>query len=85
MKLKQKINSFFENRILILQIILVILSVIFICRLFFLQIIKGDEYRKDSESRLLRITKVEAPRGEMTDRNGVVLATNRLRIRYCNI
>lgn len=85
MKLKEKINTFFENRILILQIILIILSVIFICRLFFLQIIKGDEYRKDSESRLLRITKVEAPRGEMTDRNGVVLATNRLRIRYCNI
>lgn len=78
MKVKEKIKAFGESRLLILQIILVIISIVFICRLFYLQIINGEEYRKESESRLLRTTKVEAPRGEITDRNGVVLATNRL-------
>lgn len=78
MKIKDKIKALGENRILILQIILIIISIVFICRLFWLQVINGEEYRKKSSSKLLRTTKVEAPRGEIDDRNGVVLATNRL-------
>lgn len=78
MKFKDKIKEISENRILILQIILIIISIIFVCRLFWIQIINGEEYRKMSSSKLLRNIKVEAPRGEIDDRNGVVLATNRL-------
>ena len=47
-------------------------------RLIDLQIVNGEEYREKSEQKMLRETVVEAPRGEIYDRNGVVLATNKL-------
>ncbi len=46
-------------------------------RLIHLQIIKGDEYRKQSEQRLFRTTSVEAPRGDILDRNGKELVKNK--------
>ncbi len=42
-----------------------------------LQVIKGEEYRNTSQSRLFREASVQAPRGEIFDRNGVLVATNR--------
>lgn len=47
-------------------------------RLIDLQLVNGAEYRELSEQKMLRETIVEAPRGEIYDRNGVVLATNKL-------
>lgn len=74
----RKIRSFFENRTLILIIIIILISLIFILRLFNLQIINGKEYREKSQTRMLRTEEIEAPRGEITDRNGIVLATSKL-------
>lgn len=73
-----KIKSFFENRTLILIILIIIISLIFILRLFNLQIVNGEEYREKSQTRMLRNESIEASRGEITDRNGVVLATSKL-------
>lgn len=77
-KILEKVLAFFENRILILNIIIGIISVIFIIQLFNLQILHGDEYREKSEKRMLRKETQVASRGEITDRNGVVLASNKL-------
>ena len=77
-KILEKVSAFFENRILILNIIIGIISVIFIIQLFNLQILHGDEYREKSEKRMLRKETQVASRGEITDRNGVVLASNKL-------
>lgn len=46
-------------------------------RLFFLQIIKGDYYRGLSSQNHIRVVIKPAPRGLISDRNGVVLADSR--------
>ena len=42
------------------------------------EIINGEEYRKKAKTRMLRTANIEATRGEITDRNGVVLATSKV-------
>ena len=77
-KLYKKFLEFINNRSLMLYIIVVIVAVIYIVQLFNLQIINGKEYREKSEKRMLRTENITAPRGEIYDRNGVVLATSKL-------
>jgi penicillin-binding protein 2 len=45
-------------------------------RLFFLQVIKGDSYRKLSDSNRTRTIPIHAPRGIIFDRQGVPLVFN---------
>ncbi len=47
------------------------------CHLFYLQIIRGSAYYSLSINNSIRVLPVEAPRGRILDRNGVVLADNR--------
>lgn len=61
------------------------LAVIFICmfaglvvRLFNLQIVQGEEYMRKYESKILRTAYTTGTRGNIYDRNGVVLARNEL-------
>lgn len=61
-----------------MYIVVIVISVIFIVTLFNLQIINGENYREQSEKRMLRTKNITAPRGEIYDRNGVILATNKL-------
>ena len=58
--------------------VVIVISVIFIATLFNLQIVNGENYREQSEKRMLRTKNITAPRGEIYDRNGVILATNKL-------
>ncbi len=46
--------------------------------LFRMQVLKGGYYRSLSERNRIRVIYLEAPRGQIFDRNGVVLATSRL-------
>ncbi|NOQ22926.1 MAG: penicillin-binding protein 2 [Candidatus Aegiribacteria sp.] len=46
-------------------------------RLFYLQIVKGDYYRGLSSQNHIRVVTKPAPRGLISDRNGVVLADSR--------
>ena len=70
--MNQKTNLRFN----ILTTIIYIFGIILLFRLFNLQIIKGEEYREESNSKLAREKTIEAPRGEILDRNGTVLVTN---------
>jgi penicillin-binding protein 2 len=47
-----------------------------VARLYFLQVVKGSYYAGVAEDNRLRIISTDAPRGEIRDRNGVVLATD---------
>lgn len=67
-----------KDRYLIMYIVVIVISVIFIATLFNLQIVNGENYREQSEKRMLRTKNITAPRGEIYDRNGVILATNKL-------
>ena len=47
-------------------------------RLWYLQILSGDEYRAEANANRVREIKVQAPRGEIVDRNGQALVENRV-------
>ena len=49
-----------------------------ICSLFYMQIIHGDYYRRQSMNNRIRVVPADGPRGRIYDRNGVILADNRI-------
>ena len=57
-----------------LSVLVYIIGIIFLIRLFSLQIINGAEYRETSNTRLSRETTLKAARGNITDRSGNILA-----------
>lgn len=46
-------------------------------RLWYLQVLSGDKYKAEANDNRVREIKVQAPRGEVVDRNGKVLVNNR--------
>lgn len=46
-------------------------------RLWFLQVLSGDQYLAEASSNRVRDVKIAAPRGEIVDRNGKILVANR--------
>ena len=67
-----------EDRFMALYSLVIISMLVLLISLFNMQIINGKEYRENSSNRILRQEIVYAPRGEMYDRNGIVLASNKL-------
>lgn len=67
-----------EDRYIALYSVVVATMCVLLITLFNMQIINGKEYRENSSSRILRQEVVQAPRGEIYDRNGIVLASNKL-------
>jgi len=59
--------------------LLVVLALFFVLvfRLFFLQVVRAQTYRRLSEENRIRVIPVDAPRGHVLDRNGNVLVCNR--------
>ena len=58
--------------------VVIIIGIIFIFTLFNIQIINGHAYRDKSQNKMLRTETIAPARGEIIDRNGIVLATNTL-------
>src|SRR5439155_613549 len=53
-----------------------VFSVLFL-RLWYVQILSGDKYRSEANNNRIRVIRVQAPRGDILDRNGKVLVANR--------
>ena len=70
-KKKKKFNRFTG-----LIIVMVVIFSILINQMFQLQIISGDEYAERANTEFIRNITAAAPRGEIVDKNGVVLATS---------
>ncbi|MGK0486501.1 MAG: penicillin-binding protein 2, partial [Myxococcota bacterium] len=66
-----------EGRIGIIALLVIVAFLIFIGRLFQLQIVEGADLRSRSEQNFVRTVRLEAPRGDIVDREGRVLATTR--------
>ena len=66
-----------NNKIIKISIVVFILSIIIILRLFYLQITLSDFFSLQSKKNFLRTEKIASPRGNILDRNGLFLATNR--------
>ncbi|HDH01727.1 MAG TPA: penicillin-binding protein 2, partial [Nitrospirae bacterium] len=65
-----------KKTITVLAYISMAVFVIFLLRLWQLQILKGSYYRKQSEKNRVRVFKIPAPRGIIFDRNGIPLVKN---------
>lgn len=66
-----------KDRFFITKVILWILMIVLFLKLFYLTIVKGDYYRDMSENTRIRDVEIAAPRGNIYDRNGEILATNK--------
>jgi penicillin-binding protein 2 len=67
----------FALRVAVLSgIALVMFSIVFF-RLWYLQVLSGDDYLKQAQNNQVRDVTVRAPRGEILDRDGQVLVDNR--------
>lgn len=69
-------NGNTAERVLTAGYVIVALFLILVMRLWQLQILQGNEYRKLSEENRLRVVRVAAPRGIIYDRNGIPLVKN---------
>ena len=77
--LSDKIKRLFKNRCFYVTILLVVVMSVMIGRLYQLQIIDGAMYRNKAFTTIDSTTKIpiDAPRGNIYDRNGILLATTR--------
>lgn len=66
-----------ENRFFWASVILVGTTLLLLLRLWFIQVYRGDYYRRISENNRIRKIEIPAPRGIILDRNGQVLLGNR--------
>jgi len=76
MTTKSSLTRFQDWRNLIVYGLLVSVAVIFVARLFNLQILNGKTYFLQAESNRTETISVAAPRGIIYDRNGTLLARN---------
>ena len=65
-------------RSLFIGVVVLVLFALCVIRLFSLQIVNGENFRKVSEQKLFMSMTVKAPRGNILDRYGKVLASNRM-------
>jgi penicillin-binding protein 2 len=66
-----------QRRVAILGLIILAGFAVLFARLWFMQIVSGNDYRKRAEGNRIREISLEAPRGRILDRNGRVLVKNR--------
>lgn len=66
-----------HKRLRFFTVVVVLVTLVLTGRLFWLQIYKYDYYVAEAENNRLRELPIMAARGEIMDRNGVLLATNR--------
>ncbi len=66
-----------QRRIAILGIVIIAAFAVLFARLWFMQIVSGNDYRKKAEGNRIREISIEAPRGKILDRHGRVIVKNR--------
>jgi penicillin-binding protein 2 len=67
----------FALRVTILGGVGVVMFALVFFRLWYLQVLSGDKYKAEAQNNQVRNQVVHAPRGEITDRHGQVLVSNR--------
>jgi len=77
-RVKDNFMNSTNGRILVVLLVITILSAILIGRLFFLQIINGEETLEAFTLKIQKERTINSTRGKIYDRNGVLLAYNEL-------
>lgn len=76
--LLEKIKQMLSSRFVPVGIVFIFLFSILVNRLFSLQIVNGDLYTENLSVKDVRTREIKSTRGNILDRNGVLLATNEL-------
>ena len=63
-----------KSRPVILALLSVIMALILVGRLYYLQILHGEDYTQSFEKSVTRTVSIPAKRGRILDRNGIVIA-----------
>ncbi|MBO5413655.1 MAG: penicillin-binding protein 2 [Clostridia bacterium] len=71
-------NRNYRIRFNIISVCVYVIGIILLVQLFNLQIVKGEQYRQQSNTRLSRETTLRAARGEILDSSGNKLATTKM-------
>lgn len=77
-RIKNKVSEIVKSRVFIVIIIFCVTSAILVQRVFYLQIVKGQEYFDNYKLQIQKTKEVEGTRGNIYDRNGKLLAYNEL-------
>lgn len=77
-RIKSGIAEVVKSRVFIVIIVFSILSALLVQRVFYLQIVKGQDYADKYELQIQKTKEVEGTRGNIYDRNGVLIAYNEL-------
>ena len=77
-RIKSGIAEVVQSRIFVVIIVFCVLSAILVQRVFYLQIVKGQEYFDDYKLQIQKTKEVQGTRGNIYDRNGNLLAYNEL-------
>ncbi|MCQ1528471.1 penicillin-binding protein 2 [Lutispora saccharofermentans] len=71
------LKKYFSNRLNIIKLFTMLIFLVMLFKLAELQIVKGDYYKKRSETVRTRNINITAPRGNIVDRYGKILAGNK--------
>ena len=73
-----KFKKKFSNRIFIFYLFVCVIFVLLVSRLFFMQVINGEKYLSELGENIVKKIEIKAPRGNIYDRFGRVIAKNKL-------
>jgi penicillin-binding protein 2 len=74
---KNKERDWMKQRVMIASLCILLVFMLLFFRLIYLQLIKGEEYRRLSESNCVRLKSIKPSRGLIFDRHGELLVDNR--------
>ena len=66
----------FTSRAMVISVVIMAMSSVLVLRLFYLQVVRYDEFNEKAENNRTAIVPIVPNRGVIMDRNGIVLATN---------
>ena len=69
-----------NNRLLVILLVVYLIMGVFVSRLWQLQVVQHQSYALKSQGNTLRYEAILPPRGRLFDRNGKLIATNRLAV-----
>lgn len=70
-------SDWYKERLAGAVFVMVAAFFLLLIRLFYLQIVEGEEYRRMSENNCIRIQSIDPPRGLIFDQNGELIVDNR--------
>lgn len=76
--MNKNMNRSYRIRFNIISVCVYMIGIILLIQLFNLQIVHGEEYREESNTRLTRETTLKAARGDILDSSGNKLATTKM-------